>query len=191
MNFKRLFYSLSIFFFLLFFNQSVFAQVDSLNTQAELETRVVILEKKLIELQKLIDNLNLKLNKLSSSTNNPSPSNTNTITTNNPPTTSTKNKPSDTDVKSAITNKLKKEVPISWSGSLMGGKNAVVKSIDIQQYGNYNEKYNYWPVKARVKGTCEADLLFKIETRAFDKIGDFKIYQDDYGNWNAELDKMQ
>jgi hypothetical protein len=89
---------------------------------------------------------------------------------------------------SAIKEKLKREVPPTWAGSLMGGKNAVIEKIDIQQIGNYNEQGKYWPVKCRVKGICDAELLIETKKVAFDKIGDFKLKQDDYGKWYAELE---
>jgi len=99
--------------------------------------------------------------------------------------------PSDDVIKSAITNHLKHKVPMSWSGSLMGGKNAYIELIEIKQIGDFNKKLNYWPVKARVKGNCQAEFLFKTETRSFDRIGNFKLYQDDYGNWKAAIDFIQ
>ena len=91
-------------------------------------------------------------------------------------------------ISTAIKEELKKEVPGTWAGSLMGGKNAVIEKIEIKQIGNYNEQGKYWPVKCRVKGKCEADFLTEKRIMAFDKIGDFKIKQDDYGKWYSELD---
>jgi hypothetical protein len=104
---------------------------------------------------------------------------------------STSNKsiqPSDDVIKTAIIEHLKNEVPHSWAGSLMGGTNGKVELIEIQQLGNYNEQAKYWPVKCRVKGTCDADFLTETKKMAFDKIGDFKIKQDDYGKWYADLE---
>jgi hypothetical protein len=99
--------------------------------------------------------------------------------------------PSDDTIKSAIAELLKHQVPMSWSGSLMGGKNAQIELIEVKQVGKFNDQAKYWPIKARVKGTCQADLLFYTETRAFDRVGDFKLYQDDYGNWKASIEMMQ
>ena len=70
----------------------------------------------------------------------------------------------------------------------MGGKNAIVEKIEIQQIGNFNEQGKYYPVKCRVKGTCDAEYLFETKKAAFDKVGDFKIKQDDYGKWFADID---
>jgi hypothetical protein len=103
-------------------------------------------------------------------------------------TTTKSTQPSDDIIKTAITEKLKKEVPPSWAGSLAGGRNAIIEKIEIQQIGTYNEQAKYWPVKCQVKGTCDADFLLKTEKRSFDKIGDFKIKQDDYGKWYADLE---
>lgn len=113
---------------------------------------------------------------------------TNSNNTNKPQTPKTAEKPSDDVIYGAIKNKLNKEVPPTWAGSLMGGRNAVIEKIDIQQMGNYNEQYKYWPVKCRVKGTCDADFLLETKKTSFDKVGDFKIKQDDYGNWLAEIE---
>ncbi len=99
--------------------------------------------------------------------------------------------PSDEAIKSAITEQLKHQVPLSWSGSLMGGKDAQIELIEIKQKGKFNDQARYWPIRARVKGTCEADFLFKTETKAFDQVGDFKLYQDDYGDWKASIEMMQ
>jgi len=95
--------------------------------------------------------------------------------------------PSGSTIQSAITELLKREVPMEWSGSMMGGQNARIELIEIKQIGKFNDKDKYWPVKARVKGTCQANFILSMETRAFDRVGDFMIYQDDYGNWKASL----
>ncbi|MBZ0203308.1 MAG: hypothetical protein K8I03_09870 [Ignavibacteria bacterium] len=105
-----------------------------------------------------------------------------------PQTPKTTEKITDEIIISTIKEKLKKEVPPTWAGSLMGGRNAVIEKIDVQQIGNYNEQGKYWPVKCRVKGICDADLLFETKKVAFDKVGDFKIHQDDYGKWYAEIE---
>lgn len=96
--------------------------------------------------------------------------------------------PTDEIIKNAIIEKLKKEVPHSWAGSLIGGKNGKLDLIEIQQIGNFNDQGKYWPVKCRVKGTCDADFLTETRKVAFDKIGDFKLKQDDYGKWFADID---
>lgn len=99
--------------------------------------------------------------------------------------------PSDDTIKSTITEHLKHQVPMSWSGSLLGGQNAQIELIEIKQRGKFNDQAKYWPIKARVKGVCQANLVFKTENRAFDEVGDFKLYQDDYGNWKASIEMTE
>ena len=99
--------------------------------------------------------------------------------------------PSEQAIKKAITSSLKHKVPMSWSGSLMGGNNAQIGLIEILQIGEFNKKGQYWPVKARVKGTCQADFIYKTETRSFDRIGNFKLYKDDYVKLKAVIDLIQ
>jgi hypothetical protein len=91
--------------------------------------------------------------------------------------------PSQDTIKSTITEYLKHEVPVSCLQSIGGGQNSQVELIEIKQIGKFNEQREYWPIKARVKGTCQAG--FGTERRAFDVVDDFKLYQDDYGNWKA------
>ena len=95
--------------------------------------------------------------------------------------------PSDGTLKSAITEHLKQEVPFSWSGSLMGCKNTQIELIEIKQIGKLNDQDKYWPVKTRVKGTCQSLGMYETSTIVLDQVGDFKIYQDDYGNWKANI----
>jgi hypothetical protein len=103
--------------------------------------------------------------------------------------------PSEEVIKKAIAEQFKKQVPMSWAGSTMGGKNARIELIEIKQTGTFNDREGYWPVKARVKGTCTVESLMPgltpTEKKAFDRIGDFKIYQDDYGSWKAYIEMMQ
>jgi hypothetical protein len=98
--------------------------------------------------------------------------------------------PNEGSIKNAIIKRLKRKVPIAWSGSLMGGKNARIEFIEILQIGRYNERGRYWPVRARVKGTCEANLLSRTEQKAFDRVGEFRVFQNDYGNWVADMEGL-
>ncbi len=132
------------------------------------------IEERLNDLEKRVQALEAKLGTSSQSTQ--------------PNTKPQNNQPSNDIISNSIKGCLKKEVPATWSGSLMGGKNASVDLLEVQQIGNYNDQGRYWPVKCHVKGSCDADFLLKTERRSFDKIGDFKLRQDDYGNWYAEID---
>lgn len=99
--------------------------------------------------------------------------------------------PSDDTVRSAIAESLRGQIPTSWSGSLLGCKTSQIEVIEIKQRGKFNKKAGYWPIKAHVKGTCEVDLLFKKETKEFDQVGDFRLFQDDYGDWKASIQMSQ
>jgi len=97
-------------------------------------------------------------------------------------------KPSDESIKIAIIEYFQKNgVPPSWAGSLLGGKDAEIQAIDIEEIGNYNNDKKYWPIKARIRGDCKADFLVSRETRSFDRIGEFYLYEDDFGKLNARL----
>ena len=97
-------------------------------------------------------------------------------------------KPSTSDVKNAITAELQNTIPVSWVGNLLGGSNAKIESIEIQQWGDYNKEEEYWPVKVRVVGTAELNDPFNQgKVKNFDKISDYRLTKDDYGTWKAEL----
>jgi len=99
--------------------------------------------------------------------------------------------PSDGIVKAAIRALLKRQVPVSWAGSLMGGSNADIQDMQIVRRGPFNQRGGYWPVKVRVVGTCDAELMMRKERHAFDRVGDFKLIQDDYGDWQAFIEMME
>jgi hypothetical protein len=63
--------------------------------------------------------------------------------------------PSTSDVEKAVEKVLQQGVPISWTGNLMGGKNAKLVDLKIARRGIYNEKDKYWPFELQVKGTCQ------------------------------------
>lgn len=92
--------------------------------------------------------------------------------------TSCSRPPSDDTIKSAISDYVKGDLSAICDNTLR------VELVEIKQIGKFNDQlawrqlYKYWPVKARVKGTCK--------TKPFDiDVLDFKLYQDDYGNWRA------
>lgn len=202
MRFNKMLYALSLVMLFLSFNFPILAQAskpvtntseDSLQssqtqTSLTLEQRIFALQKEVSDLKFLVSQLQDKVNSLtkSSATDNSHTSvSTSTTTSTKPPTNS---KPSDNEIKSALVEKFKKEVPATWAGSLMGGKNGVLTSIEILQFGNYNDQLKYWPIKIRVKGTCDADFIMTTEKRSFDKTGEFKFRQNDYGKWTADLE---
>lgn len=95
-------------------------------------------------------------------------------------------KPSDSTIKSAISESLQNDFPGSWAGSLLGGKNPNIHEIEIIKVGKFVKDGKYYPVKVKCSGTVEADLLFSTEQRSFDNEGEFKVFKDDYGDWKAE-----
>lgn len=95
--------------------------------------------------------------------------------------------PNEEVIKSAIIERLKRKLPTSWSGSLMGSRNTRVEYIEVVQIGTYNNRGRYWSVRSRVKGTCEANLLSRYELKAFDRVGEFRVFQNDYGDWVADM----
>lgn len=134
------------------------------------------IEERLADLEKRVEALEAKLGTNQTTSKQQTPKSSEKIT--------------DETIISAIKEKLKREVPPTWAGSLMGGTNGVVEKVEIQQIGNFNEQAKYWPVKCRVKGTCDADFLLETKKVSFDKVGDFKIKQDDYGKWYATIDSF-
>lgn len=115
--------------------------------------------------------------------------------------------PSNDTIISAISDHLKKYVPPSLSGSVMGCDKAQIELIEIKEIGKFHdqprwwEEAKYWPVKAHVKGTCQGLDLFSpakretkdgavvykpnTKTKTFDRVVVFKLYQDDFGKWKA------
>ncbi|MHA1749845.1 MAG: hypothetical protein ACTSYF_14540, partial [Promethearchaeota archaeon] len=65
-----------------------------------------------------------------------------------------------------------------------------ISYIEIIEMGIHNSRFRYWPVRAKVRGTCEAQFIGETQINSFDQVGDFKIYRDDYDNWIASLDKL-
>jgi len=96
--------------------------------------------------------------------------------------------PSKGTCKKAIKATVERQVPISWSGSTLGGKNTRVDSVKIVAIGKPQEIFGskVWPVKIRVKGTCDANLLTTTRRNDFDQVGEFYVHKDSYGEWKVE-----
>lgn len=90
-------------------------------------------------------------------------------------------------IQEAIKTQIEKRLPNSWNESFLKSENVKVSLIKIIQFGNFNKSGKYWPVKAHVVGTYQSNLFLKTLTKHFDKIGDFKIFKDDYGNWKSSM----
>jgi len=94
-------------------------------------------------------------------------------------------RPSNKVIKDAISDSIIKNIPTTWSGSLLGGKALNIYSLEIVKVGKYNKHGEYYPVKVHCHGTAEADLLFDKKINEFDKDGEFHVFQDEYGEWKA------
>jgi tetratricopeptide (TPR) repeat protein len=83
---------------------------------------------------------------------------------------------------------LQSDIPISWVGNLMGGKNAKVMTVEVVKVGIYNQRQLYWPMKIHVVGTCQLNDPFNQgKVVKFDNVGNFMLSKDDYGEWQAQL----
>jgi hypothetical protein len=114
--------------------------------------------------------------------------------------------PSEETIRKTVTEQLNEKMPASWIvgapmegmlGKIVSGSGVVkatnveINLIEIKQRGNFNEQGKYWPVKVRVKGTCQRNVIGnKVDKAEFDQTGDFKFLKDDYGNWKASIDAL-
>jgi hypothetical protein len=97
-------------------------------------------------------------------------------------------KPSNSEIEEAVKSELQSNIPVSWVGNLMGGKNAKINTIEIKEWGSFNKEGKYWPVKVRVVGSAELNDPFNQgKVRQFDKVSEFRFRKDDYGKWQASL----
>lgn len=97
-------------------------------------------------------------------------------------------KPSKSEIEAAVRSELQSEIPLSWVGDLLGGRNARISRIEIEQWGIFNEEQKYWPVRIRVVGSAELNNPFsQAKVKDFDKVAEFRFRRDDYGKWEASL----
>jgi len=135
----------------------------------DINARLTMLENKVIELEAMV----MKLTSGASSTS---------VAPSLPA------KPTEDEIKMAVTNHLKHNVPITWAGNLMGGKNAQLSVIQVIKVGNYNQQQKYWPMRIKCVGRCEMNDMFNQgKWNSFDRVGEFILFQDDYGNWKAQM----
>ncbi len=144
-------------------------QNQQINNMQDINSRLAMLENRVKELEAIV----MKLSAVTSSSStalSPAP------------------KPTEDEIKSAVTNHLKNNVPITWAGNLMGGKNAQLSLIQVIQVGNYNPQQKYWPMRIKCVGRCEMNDIFKQgKWNSFDRVGEFILFQDDYGQWKAQM----
>lgn len=174
----------SIIFLSIFCFSTLYSQTAGVSRQLTQE------EKKIKELEQAIESLQRRVGQLELKVSNMNQSQSVTSSQYSTPSTPSVPKPSNYDIEQAIKECLRKQVPKTWSGSLMGGRNGKVSNIQVIEMGIYNSRYRYWPVKAKVQGTCEAQFIGQTQVNSFNQVGDFKVSQDDYGNWTASLDQL-
>lgn len=104
-------------------------------------------------------------------------------------------KPSVSVVKKLVKEKLGKHIPSSYTaperGVRWGTRNLQIRSIEIVEWGKFNENRKYWPAKVKVVGSVEAEYQtgFAATTwtlKKFDKIDEFLFYKDDYDKWQID-----
>ncbi len=97
-------------------------------------------------------------------------------------------KPNNSQIEEAVKIELQHDIPVSWVGNLMGGRNAKLSSIEVIEWGNFNKEQKYWPVNIRVVGSAELNDPFNAgKIKQFDKVAEFRLSKDDYGRWKANL----
>jgi len=97
-------------------------------------------------------------------------------------------KPSNSEIAVAVRSELQSDIPVSWVGNLMGGKNTTLSALEIKEWGTFNREQKYWPIKIRVAGIAELNDPFNQgKVARFDKIAEFRFTRDDYGKWRAIL----
>lgn len=97
-------------------------------------------------------------------------------------------KPDKSQIEQAVRAELKNNIPVSWVGNMMGGRNAKITTVEIVEWGTYNKNQKYWPVKIRVVGSAELNDPFNQgKVKRFDKTSEFRLRKDEYGKWQASL----
>lgn len=96
--------------------------------------------------------------------------------------------PNEEQLYKAISRALGSEIPVSWVGNLMGGRLLRLDDLQVARLGIYNQDKKYWPMKIRCTGVAALNDMFnKGKTVRFDKVGEFIVYRDDYGDWQASM----
>lgn len=94
------------------------------------------------------------------------------------------NKPEEHIVKQAVREALSKEVPERWMKAMVVGGDVNITSINIVDWGEFNEVGKWWPVKVNVTGTAKLQTPFgNAPVREFDEVGEFRFFKDGDDNW--------
>lgn len=111
---------------LFLFCKSSYSQSGKAN---ESEKSVLTIEERVTKLESEVSELRKKINSLTGNEAS-TPESKNTTKEN----TSDTKKPNEQNVNTAISNYLKKEVPVTWAVNLLGGTNGVASSITVAQW---------------------------------------------------------
>ncbi len=96
--------------------------------------------------------------------------------------------PSKEQLYSAVARALGSEIPVSWVGNLMGGRLKSLDDLQVVRVGIYNKDRKYWPMQIRCSGVAALNDPFnKGKVVRFDKVGEFVVFRDDYGDWQARM----
>jgi len=98
-------------------------------------------------------------------------------------------KPANSVVEAAVRQCLLEDgTPGSWIGQMGGGQKAEVELVSVEEWGSYNKDRSYWPVKIHVVGSAISINPFNKKRISFDEVAEFRLRQDDYGEWEAMPD---
>jgi hypothetical protein len=101
-------------------------------------------------------------------------------------------KPGEDIVKQAVQEELSKGVPERWMKAMVVGGDVNITSMNIVEWGDFNEKGKYWPVKVKILGSATLQTPFgNAPVRKFDEVGEFRFFKDDYDKWQWRFMKPQ
>ncbi|MDZ4254778.1 MAG: hypothetical protein U1A72_19575 [Sulfuritalea sp.] len=94
-------------------------------------------------------------------------------------------KPSNSEVQEAVKSAFQGVVIWALERS-PGGVNAKISTVEIKEWGAFNEERKDWPVKIRVVGSADfSGHPDRIEVKQFDAVSEFRFRKDDYGKWRV------
>lgn len=97
-------------------------------------------------------------------------------------------KPNDNIIESELRKELTKSVPERWMKAMVTGGNAQIESVEILEFGDFNDAGGYWPVRVEVSGSATLNVPFgPRETRNFREVAEMRLMKDDYGGWQGAL----
>ena len=98
-------------------------------------------------------------------------------------------RPSNNDIKQAVTKSLKDTVPLSLAKLMISGNNATIEEVKIIKIGKSQkiDSRKYWPVKIHAKGSFPLPGIFGMngEQHNFEGETEYNVWKDPYGKWVA------